>query len=104
MRNMIYEDRLKILLLSSLAHMRLRGDLIEAFIFKNQLHVVNSDTVIALEKESRARGNSQKLKKQRFKALSLPVRDCKLFSYEGSTQLLKKLRKFSTGFLRPKKV
>ena len=45
---------------------RLRGDLIETFKFKNQIYAVNSDTLLPLEKESRTRGNSQKLKKQRF--------------------------------------
>ncbi len=45
---------------------RLRGDLIETFKFKNQMYAVNSDTLLPLEKESRTRGNSEKLKKQRF--------------------------------------
>ena len=32
----------------------------------SQMYVVNSDTLLPLDKESRTRGNSQKLKKQRF--------------------------------------
>ena len=59
-------NRLKALKLPSLVYRRLRGDLIETFKFKNQIYAVNSDTLLPLEKESRTRGNSQKLKKQRF--------------------------------------
>ena len=66
MKDMGYADRLKALKLPSLVYRRLRGDLIETFKFKNQMYAGNSDTLLPLEKESRTRGNSQKLKKQRF--------------------------------------
>ena len=66
MKDMGYADRLKALKLPSLVYRRLRGDLIETFKFKNQMYAVNSDTLVPLEKESRTRGNSQKLKKQSF--------------------------------------
>ena len=66
MKDMGYANILKALKLPSLEYRRLRGDLIETFKFKNQMYAVNSDTLLPLEKESRTRGNSQKLKKQRF--------------------------------------
>ena len=66
MKEMEYTDRLKTLMLPSLVYRGLRGDLIEAFKFKNQMNAVNSDTQLPLEKESCTRGNSQKLKKQRL--------------------------------------
>ena len=67
MKDMEDADRLKALKLPSLVYRRLKGDLIETFKFKNQMYAVNSDTLLPLEKESRTRGNSQKLKKQSFK-------------------------------------
>ena len=36
---------------------------------KSQTYAVSSDTLLPLDKESRTRGNSQKLKKQRFNTI-----------------------------------
>ena len=41
-----YRDKLKSLKLSSLVYRRLRGNLTEAFIFKNQMDGVNTDTLL----------------------------------------------------------
>ena len=69
LKNMEYGGRLKVLKLPSLVYRRLRADLIEAFKFKSQTYAVNSDTLLPLDKESRTRGNCQKLKKQRFNTI-----------------------------------
>ena len=66
LKNMEYADRLMGLKFLSSVYTRLRGDLIKALKFKNKMYAVNRDTLPPLEKESRMRGNSQKLKKQRF--------------------------------------
>ena len=56
--DMEYMDRRKSLKLRSLVYRRLRGDLIEAFKFKNQIDGVNTETLLPFDTQSQTRRNS----------------------------------------------
>lgn len=62
-----YEDRLQSLKLPSLVYRRLRGDLIEVYKYTHDIYKVDSNSLLPPNENRETRGNSYKLKKERFR-------------------------------------